>query len=244
MKKFLALFAMVACFGFTAKSQTVIANLLIGQSSYYLIDDLCLGDQYKTTQMVNLPIGFYMLNDGESTITTTDSVKISFTMNNMSYTIVASPKTDWEKDSMWLVSINLQNIPISEQYFNFAKCEDSTTAQYLNIVTTKIAFVNNTAINDEGFSGAFGIYAIDLDVSETSIEKIAVYPNPVRDMLHIDNANNVNVSIYAANGQLVKQINEVNGSMTVNMSEMSNGLYFVKIQNENATRVEKIQVIR
>ena len=240
MKKFLALFAFVACFSFAAQSQTVLANLFQYQGKFYYLDSLGFGSTYQLNQQLNLQIYIYLLNDGDKTITTSDSVKIHILLNNQSYgNLTINPQNDWMVDSMWLVSATIP-LYVNPDYLNLSEGYDNTLCSHVSGVV--FAEGGLTTIDDEGFCGVFQINGVG--INEKSIENIAIYPNPVRDMLNIENANNVNVSIYSANGQLVKTINNVNGDASINMSEMSNGLYFVKLQDENASRIEKIQVIR
>ena len=242
MKKFLALFVMVAAFSFAAHSQTVLANLVQNQGSFYYLDSIGFGSTYALNSQVNLPVFVYMMNDGDQTITSSDSVKVEFLLNGKSYgTITTAPRNDWEPDSMYLVSVTLP-LYLSPDYLNLTEGFDNTLCSHVSGI---VIGGNLTAIDDEGFCGVFQINVTDPDdVNETEINNIAIYPNPVRDMLIIENANNINVSIYSANGQLVKTINNVNGDITVNTNELSSGIYFVKMQNESATRVEKVQVIR
>lgn len=59
--------------------------------------------------------------------------------------------------------------------------------------------------------------------------QISIYPNPVSDILTIDNKSQeaiTNISIYSIKGDLVKQ----SKSNTIVVSELQNGVYFVKIQ--------------
>jgi hypothetical protein len=73
-----------------------------------------------------------------------------------------------------------------------------------------------------------------LSIDSNSIENaIKLFPNPVSEMLNIENTtnNNVsNVSIYSISGALVKEINSQNSIQTIPVSDLQTGLYFVKIQ--------------
>jgi len=68
------------------------------------------------------------------------------------------------------------------------------------------------------------IFGISTRISENIIEETTVYPNPVSDILYLENAINLNnVSIYSVVGQLVFQSEKVNNS--INVSEFPAGLY-------------------
>lgn len=75
--------------------------------------------------------------------------------------------------------------------------------------------------------------------SNTFNNAIKLFPNPVADMLTIENTTNTsisNVSIYSVNGALVKQTNSENSIQSIPVSELQSGMYFVKIQMNNEVK--------
>lgn len=64
---------------------------------------------------------------------------------------------------------------------------------------------------------------------------ISIFPNPASDILNIDNKTNEQItaiSIYSVKGDLVKEMKSISNSISV--SELQNGVYFVKIEmNKN-----------
>ena len=206
-----------------------------------MLDSLTFGNKYQLNAQVNLPLYILMENNGDKIITTSDSVRVEVLLNGKTYgTITTTPKKDWEIDSTLLLGATLP-LYLAPEYINLSDNLDNVLCSHISAII--FAEDGMSAIDDEGFCGSFQIN-VQNEVEETEINNIAVYPNPVRDLLNIENANNINVTIYSANGQMVKNLSNVNGNITVNTSELSNGLYFVKMQNANATRIEKIQVIR
>jgi hypothetical protein len=85
----------------------------------------------------------------------------------------------------------------------------------------------------------------DNSVAEAGIlGAMQIYPNPVNDQLKIRNAAEaVSVEIYSITGQLIKTT-EVVGDADIDMSNVANGIYFVKMRNGNHIRTEKIQVVK
>ncbi len=77
---------------------------------------------------------------------------------------------------------------------------------------------------------------------------VYVYPNPASDILHINvtklTPQNLNCEIYNTNGQLVKTISQLDFQNTVNLSDLANGLYVVKIYNSEVNAVKKITIAR
>ncbi len=77
--------------------------------------------------------------------------------------------------------------------------------------------------------------------------KAAVYPNPVSDVLHIDlpygNSNMVTtLSLFDAQGCLVKNIKTTQTDNTINVSDLSDGIYVLKVNAMNIRKTFKILV--
>ena len=70
--------------------------------------------------------------------------------------------------------------------------------------------------------------------------KLLIYPNPVKDVLTIDGVYN-SVEIYDIYGKLVLISN---AKKTINVSTLSDGVYFVNINTNNVISVKKITVTK
>jgi type IX secretion system substrate protein len=92
--------------------------------------------------------------------------------------------------------------------------------------------------------GGFAITAYDESMLNTgTIEdsKFVVYPNPVKNILNLSNTQNIeNVAVYNLIGQqvLVKELNVNHGQ--IDMSNLSSGTYFVKLNTANGTKTVKV----
>ena len=78
-----------------------------------------------------------------------------------------------------------------------------------------------------------------LSVEEFGLNQIVLYPNPTTNVLNIsiqDNNLPDSYSIYNMLGQTIatKQISS-NADLSINSSELSNGMYFVKIIKDGAS---------
>ena len=74
----------------------------------------------------------------------------------------------------------------------------------------------------------------------TSIMEVTYYPNPVSDILNIDSATNIEqVAIYSVTGQQLLS-KALDGANTVDVSFLSNGVYFVKAFGNNTSTTFKI----
>ncbi|KFC18780.1 GEVED domain-containing protein [Chryseobacterium sp. FH1] len=77
-----------------------------------------------------------------------------------------------------------------------------------------------------------------LATNETSFSKVQLYPNPVKDVLTVSSNKKVNsISVYNANGQLVKTAQNAN---TVNMSNLSAGVYVITTDVDGKTETSKV----
>ncbi|OFX18958.1 MAG: hypothetical protein A2033_01385 [Bacteroidetes bacterium GWA2_31_9] len=77
----------------------------------------------------------------------------------------------------------------------------------------------------------------------TSESGISLYPNPVKEKLNISfknmDVNGATLNIYNISGQVVYSNNEINGKTEVNTSNLSEGVYIVKIISDNNQYVSK-----
>ncbi|SRR5690554_1360819 len=77
----------------------------------------------------------------------------------------------------------------------------------------------------------------------SSMSKVQVYPNPTDGILIIDSDSQsmiINYFILNLNGSIVKNGNIGQNYTEINISDLSNGIYFLKIENENSTEFRKI----
>ena len=81
-----------------------------------------------------------------------------------------------------------------------------------------------------------------LGTNENVFNSISYYPNPVRDILTIDNYNYSKISIYSVLGQLldVKLNDNSSNTSQINMENYSNGLYILVLENENGAKTIKV----
>lgn len=84
----------------------------------------------------------------------------------------------------------------------------------------------------------FGYFTTGSGIEEVS-NAISVSPNPVKDVLSLDNAEGVTISICNMNGQEVMRIEKANVNEKVNVSDLSSGVYFIRISKNNKTNTTK-----
>ena len=86
---------------------------------------------------------------------------------------------------------------------------------------------------------------IELSVSESILESLKLYPNPTTGIINIQSnhlTETVAVKLYNLQGQIVlfDQKIPVNGRISVDLSAMNTGVYFIKISSEEFAIVKKV----
>jgi hypothetical protein len=102
----------------------------------------------------------------------------------------------------------------------------------------------------DNFSEGDGFYFDDLTFNKVednvlTFENIqqnqfGIYPNPVKDVLHITTAlNKYSADIYSIQGQLIKT-NATSGNQTLDYSDLASGIYILKLTGEETAQTFKI----
>lgn len=107
---------------------------------------------------------------------------------------------------------------------------DDGSASYRNLM-------ENTA---SGLSGITTFNLATLGTTNNELDKVAIYPNPVKDVLNIKGLNNElqKAVIYNVNGQ--KVITQTSNLETINTSALTSGIYFVQLETANSTKTIKL----
>ena len=75
-------------------------------------------------------------------------------------------------------------------------------------------------------------------IDENTHRAIAIYPNPASTLLNVEAEGYDNLQIVNMVGQVVYSTN-VSGRLQINVSDLSNGVYFVRLTNTNGTATQK-----
>ncbi|PJB13935.1 MAG: hypothetical protein CO118_11135, partial [Flavobacteriales bacterium CG_4_9_14_3_um_filter_32_8] len=74
-----------------------------------------------------------------------------------------------------------------------------------------------------------------------ALSSISLYPNPAKNYFQLSSTKNVdNVELFNLNGQ--KVLSKNSSLERINIEGLSSGVYFVKINSENGTKIEKLTV--
>lgn len=79
-----------------------------------------------------------------------------------------------------------------------------------------------------------------LQVLENGLDKIALLPNPTDGTIELTGIERGEVYIYTVQGKLLKHYLQLPEDSVFNLSELSAGIYFIKIHNESGIRTLKL----
>jgi heat shock protein HslJ len=79
-----------------------------------------------------------------------------------------------------------------------------------------------------------------LSITEQKLQHIKIYPNPTNSIIHLNSQNNpiIKIQMFNLMGRLIKSIK--NNLESLNISDLSNGLYILKIETEYGPVTKKI----
>ena len=129
---------------------------------------------------------------------------------------------------------------------------NNTTPPTLTAVTTAIADLGGFVLRQDGATNTPTIKVDELKISTSALEYnlsassfsqidgLKLYPNPAKNNLYIETTLNSNIHVSIVN-MLGKEVlkTKVNNN-TVNISNLTSGVYIVKITEENKTSTKKL----
>ncbi len=90
-----------------------------------------------------------------------------------------------------------------------------------------------------GYSSAFPVSGVG--VTEINKTGVSIYPNPTKDMLHIESPNVVKAVITGLEGKVLLS---VNNARELDVSSLASGLYIIMLYNESGERVMLEKLIK
>lgn len=170
-----------------------------------------------TRNTFNLKVYFPSTNDYSGGLTPTAAIKLQNSLlGGNAWTTQTEIKLDVTEFDTWV-----------ELEFDFSGVSDRT--DYDQVVVQ---------LGGEGHFIPGQLYFDDIvlvnpiGIFEESLTQTAVYPNPVSDVLYLDNAENlVSISVYSIAGQLVYQSSE--NANSIDVSGFQSGMYTLRATGNN-----------
>lgn len=79
-----------------------------------------------------------------------------------------------------------------------------------------------------------------LGIPENDLNRVSFYPNPVKDILHLDNLSISKATIYSLIGQEIEVKNFNVSSSEIDMTKYAKGIYLIALESENQTQTIKV----
>ncbi|HPX59654.1 MAG TPA: T9SS type A sorting domain-containing protein [Bacteroidales bacterium] len=228
MKRFILLFTLVAAFSMI-NAQKVTNILLVYDGKLYYLDGQSFEFPSNPPPAIQFPLVIQFTNNGD-VLNAGDSMKMAMIIEGETK-LVLSITLDKAMQPGDTSMINLQGlqVPTSEFKASNTWCFDITK-------------VYRSGVEQEISEPACANFTVSTGIAEVSRVETMVYPNPAKDVISIKNTNNATVYIYNILGKMVRKIDSTSDLLQVNVSDFSNGMYFIKIQNGNNVETKKILI--
>ncbi len=116
-------------------------------------------------------------------------------------------------------------------------------------VTHEMIDINDQCYYGENYPGGLDMFSyveitrgtVKIDENERNIPEVALYPNPVTGLLNIQSENTIeNIRIYSVYGSLVSNTSIQGTNTQIDISDFSNGMYFIQVQTTNGFVTKQI----
>lgn len=118
----------------------------------------------------------------------------------------------------------------------------SFNIQGLNAGTNYDVYVRAICSSNEYSNWSYGTFTTTVGINDFSLSQTQLYPNPNNGMFTIHNSQCLlqDINIYDVYGKLVQSISVNDFTANINISNLANGLYFVRISNNDGMVTKSI----
>jgi hypothetical protein len=82
---------------------------------------------------------------------------------------------------------------------------------------------------------------LNLGVSDFTFAGLSYYPNPLKDVLTVSNNTSIErIAIYSISGQLIRNYDVALSEITLNLADLSRGMYLLEITSDGQTKTVKV----
>ena len=146
-------------------------------------------------------------------------------------------------------SLSISHFFDNNKYTGFSS-QNPYTIEYYNITYNTDDLISYETYSDTDENNYGEVYEREYyyssdtgvdGISENTLNNIIVYPNPVKNSIHLNIQNEVEYQVYTIDGKVI-----LNGSTnnTINTNTLSNGIYFLKLKNNTNFSTRKIVINR
>ena len=87
------------------------------------------------------------------------------------------------------------------------------------------------------------VYYSPTEVDENQASALKLYPNPAQQSLSLEAEGMTHMEVYDVLGQLVYQQETESNNLTLNVSDWTEGLYFVKVQTQSGWFIRRVSIV-
>ncbi|OFY87018.1 MAG: hypothetical protein A2236_00070 [Bacteroidetes bacterium RIFOXYA2_FULL_33_7] len=191
-------------------------------------------DNSVTTQdLSNVVAGTYnVIVSDANACTANASVSITEPTAIVATTIVTGPWTSTSTDGTIDLTVSGGVSPYTFAWSNDSTSEDisiSVAANYTVTVTDA-----NGCTEDAS--------AVALGVNTIATTSVNIYPNPSKGILNVTNVKGSEVSVYNIIGEAIIKLTSTTNNVSLDMSELSNGTYIVRIVKDSNVITKKVML--
>ena len=83
-----------------------------------------------------------------------------------------------------------------------------------------------------------------VNAEQNVAEGIEMYPNPSNGIVNFTNVENATIEVYNMMGQVVASVNNANANASIDLSNVANGNYVVRIVKDGAIATSKLNIVK
>ncbi len=140
---------------------------------------------------------------------------------------------NWE-DNVWNVSYSVENYNLEEPLFLVRFMVKESFSE--DHITLAQGFMNGKKVETAVTKAA------PTQVKDAVFADLRIYPNPASDYLIVESATKANIKMIDMNGRVIFSNVALTDKAEINVADLAAGMYFIKIENEKSTIVEKVVI--
>lgn len=127
---------------------------------------------------------------------------------------------------------------------NVPAVENQSSYEYFDNVELGTYYYQVTAVYaSEGETEPASIMVSSLSLDENDV-KMAVYPNPTRGLLKVEGVDMKQITVTNALGQVVYNTSVESDEVSIDMSQLSAGMYILRIDTKNGVSTRQFNVVK
>ena len=85
---------------------------------------------------------------------------------------------------------------------------------------------------------------VQVEAAQNVVEGVEMYPNPSNGIVNFTNVENATIEVYNMMGQVVASVNNADANASIDLSNVANGNYVVRIVKDGAIATSKLNIVK